>query len=77
MAEAESAYRAALAIFERLAAERRDLPLSRGYLARTQNGLGNLLSETGRIQEAETVLRAAVRVQTQLAADFPAQADFR
>src|SRR5207244_10925075 len=51
--EAEAAYRAALALAERLAADRPAAPAYRGALARGQNQLGLLLFSLGRWAEAE------------------------
>jgi hypothetical protein len=44
-------------------------------LAASHNNRGNLLSAAGRFKEAEADYDAALRIQKQLAADFPNQSD--
>jgi tetratricopeptide (TPR) repeat protein len=77
LAEAERAYRDALALQKQLAAEFPARPDFRLELARSHNNLGLLLSSTGRLKEAETAYREALALWKQLAADYPTHPEFR
>jgi serine/threonine-protein kinase len=70
-AEAEAAYRAALAILERLAADFPGAFKYRGNLALSHNNLGLLLAGLGRRAEAEAEHRTALALLEKLAADYP------
>jgi eukaryotic-like serine/threonine-protein kinase len=61
----------------RLAADFPNRPEFRRELARTNNDLGVLLHETGRLEEAEASYGVALDLQRQLAADFPSRTEFR
>jgi eukaryotic-like serine/threonine-protein kinase len=76
-AEAEVAYRAAIADYERVAAEHPDVP---GYcrgLAQSHNNLGFLLAGLGKQAEAAAEHRAALGVRQQLVAEHPAVPVYR
>jgi tetratricopeptide (TPR) repeat protein len=77
LAEAEAAYRDALALRQQLADDFPARPDFRQDLARSHNSLGNLLRATGRPARAEAAYRAALALQKQLVADFPDQPDKR
>jgi tetratricopeptide (TPR) repeat protein len=77
LAEAETAYRAALKLYEQLAADFPSRPDFRQALAASHNNFGNLLAGTGRPREAEESYRAALKLYEQLVADFPTRPDFR
>jgi serine/threonine protein kinase/Tfp pilus assembly protein PilF len=70
--EAEAAYRQAVELYARLAADFPAAPEYRHGLAATHNNLGLLLMDTGRPQEAESAFRDALELREALAADFPA-----
>jgi tetratricopeptide (TPR) repeat protein len=77
--EAEKDYDQALSILKELAADFpsdfRSRPEFRQELARSHINWGNLLSDTGRLKEAEKDYDQALSIQRQLAADFPNQSD--
>ena len=75
--EAEAAFRRALAIEEKLAADFPAVPGYRFELANSHNGLGNLLMELRRLPEAEAAFRRALAIDQELAADFPAMPAYR
>jgi tetratricopeptide (TPR) repeat protein len=75
-AAAEAAYRAALAIREKLAADFPAAPDYRRDLAQSHHNLGLLLAGRGQGAAAEAVYRAALAIQEKLAADFPAVPDY-
>jgi serine/threonine-protein kinase len=66
-ADAEAAYRAALALRERLAADFPAVPEYRRDLATSHNNLGNLLRGRGQAGAAEAAFRAALAAQERLA----------
>jgi tetratricopeptide (TPR) repeat protein len=70
--EAETAYRAALAIKEKVTADFPAVPAYRQDLARTHSNLGVLLHFLDKPKEAEKAFRAALALQEKLTADFPA-----
>jgi tetratricopeptide (TPR) repeat protein len=70
-ARGEQAYRAALEVQARLAAEHPDVPAYRRDLAVTHHNLGTLLRTTGRGPEAEGAYRQALDLREKLVADFP------
>jgi tetratricopeptide (TPR) repeat protein len=53
------------------------VPRYRKDLANSHNSLGSLLRDLGQRSEAETAYRAALRIQEQLAADFPLVPQYR
>jgi serine/threonine protein kinase/Flp pilus assembly protein TadD len=75
--DAESAFRAALALQKQLAAEFPNRPEYRRELTATYSRLVFVLSTTRRAKEAEAVSRAELTVRRQLAADFPTRTEFR
>jgi serine/threonine protein kinase len=75
--EAEKAYREALVIRERLAAQFPSQPSYRADLAKSQNNLANLLFAIGRRPEAEAFFRRALEAWSGLAAEDPRQPDYR
>jgi serine/threonine protein kinase/Flp pilus assembly protein TadD len=77
LAEAEAAYRDALALQQQLTADFPTRPDYRQDLARIHGNLGNLLRDTGRVPEAEIAYRDALALQQQLTADFPTRPDYR
>jgi tetratricopeptide (TPR) repeat protein len=76
-AEAEVAYRRALALQEQLVADFPALPEHRQGLARSYNNLGPVLVNLGRSAEAEAAFRQALAIREKLAADFPGVPDYR
>jgi tetratricopeptide (TPR) repeat protein len=74
--EAEVAYRASLAEFNRLKADFPTVPVYRRDLAGTHSNLGHVLTILGRHTEAETAYAEALDVQEELRADFPAVPDY-
>jgi serine/threonine-protein kinase len=68
---AEAAYRQALALRERLAADFPTEPRYRRDLAYSHNELGSVLADLGKRAEAEAAYRQALALQERLAADFP------
>jgi WD40 repeat protein/serine/threonine protein kinase len=75
--EAEAAYRQALGLLERCAADDPGAPEYRHYLAAAHLFLGWLLQGAGRLPEAETLYRQGVAHCEKLAADFPARPAYR
>jgi tetratricopeptide (TPR) repeat protein len=79
--EAEKDFIQALSIRKQLAADfPSDFPSRpefRQELARSHNNWGNLLSDTGRLKEAEKDYDQALSILKQLAADFPNQSDLQ
>jgi tetratricopeptide (TPR) repeat protein len=76
-AEAERAYRDALALQAKLAADVPAVPEHRRALALTDLNLGHLLYGAGRLPEAEQSFRDALALQAKLATEFPAVAGHR
>ncbi len=70
-AEAQKAYREAVALLNKLVAEAPREPSHQQELARGLHDLGSLLSEVGRLAEAMESHRLAMAIQTKLVADFP------
>src|SRR5205823_1091945 len=70
--EAEAAYRQAITISRKLAADFPSVAAYRNWLAGSSNGLSLLLQDRGRYEEAEAVHRQALVVCEKLVADFPA-----
>ena len=68
-AEAEAEYRAALALYEKLAKE--NPSAYEPNVAATRNNLGNLLKNTNRMTEAEAEYRAALALYEKLARENP------
>lgn len=80
MGEKETAladYDAMRTIFAKLAAEFPRVPSYRFDLAQSENNRGNLLGFLGRVDEAESALRAALRLKEGLADEFPDDPKFR
>jgi serine/threonine-protein kinase len=75
--DAELAFREALDIQQRLAADFPTVPEYRQELARTHLNLGRLLLDTGRPPEADAADRAALDLFKALAAEFPAVPEYR
>jgi tetratricopeptide (TPR) repeat protein len=75
--EAEAAYRRALELGGRLAADFPAVPLYRQKLASAHKYLGVLLAGTGREKEAEQAYRDALAMQRPLTEDFPAVPQYR
>jgi serine/threonine protein kinase/tetratricopeptide (TPR) repeat protein len=73
----EAGWRQAVALLEQLAADFPDVPQYREKLARSQDYLGNELTELGKRAEAETALRRALDLLGRLAGDFPKVAAYR
>ena len=71
MKEAATAYTAALALKERLAADFPTRPEFRQDLARTHGNLGVLLRDSGRLSEAEAAFAHVLALHKKLVADFP------
>jgi tetratricopeptide (TPR) repeat protein len=69
--EAEAAYRDALSIQGRLAADFPTITPYRQELSYSYHNLGELLRSTGRAKEAEATYRDALSIQERLVADFP------
>ena len=76
-AEAEAEYRAALAIYRKLADDHPAVTEFRRGLADSHILLGNLLSQTGKAAEAEAEYRTALAIYRKLADDHPAVTEFR
>jgi tetratricopeptide (TPR) repeat protein len=76
-ADAEAAYRAALAIQERLAAEFPAVPGYRSDMADSHHSLGLLLAGLGKRAEAEAAYRAALALFEKLASEHPDVPDYR
>jgi tetratricopeptide (TPR) repeat protein len=75
--EAEAAYRDALALYSKLAADFPADPEFRSKLAQCHANLGILVYETGRPKEAEAAFRAALALYSKLAPDFPASPEYQ
>lgn len=76
-AEADAAYRTALAIREKLVADYPAVPDYRSDLAGCQHNLGLLLNALGRPVEAEAAYRAALALHEKLVAEHPDVPDYR
>jgi tetratricopeptide (TPR) repeat protein len=76
-AEAETAFRQALAVQEKLAAEFPSVPQYRQELGRSHHCMGGLLLELRKFLQAETVFRQALAVREQLAAEFASVPQYR
>jgi tetratricopeptide (TPR) repeat protein/tRNA A-37 threonylcarbamoyl transferase component Bud32 len=76
-AAAEAAYRQALDLFARLAAEVPTSAVYRHELANCQSSLGLLLQHVGRFPEAEAAYGAALTLVRQLAAEVPHKPGYR
>jgi tetratricopeptide (TPR) repeat protein len=76
-AEAEAAYRQAIALQSELADAFPDRPVYRQDLALSLNSLALILEEIGRPAEAEQAVRRALPLWEQLTADFPAEQRYR
>ncbi len=70
-AEAERAYRQAIALLEKLAAESPSIPHYRSNLASSCDNLGDLLRMMGRLEAAERAHRQAVALFEKLVAESP------
>ena len=75
--EAETLYRRAIALRERLVADFPSTPRYRQSLARNLAGLASLLGTTDRYREAEQPLRRALSIEDELAAEHPKIPDYR
>jgi serine/threonine-protein kinase len=75
--EAEAAFRAAVAVREKLVAENPAVPAYRSDLARGQFNLGVLYNGRGRWAEAEAAFRTALGLREQLATEYPDEPKFR
>jgi serine/threonine-protein kinase len=76
---AESAYRSALVIQQKLVADFPNMPDYRQELALTYNNLGNLLKDIGRTtgpDSAESAYRAALSLREKLASAYPKITDY-
>jgi serine/threonine protein kinase/Tfp pilus assembly protein PilF len=71
--EAEEPVRLALEIHEKLVAARPSVFLYRKELGMSLGVFGNLLRETGRLQDAEAAMHRELEVRQQLVDDFPAE----
>ena len=71
------AFRAALAIHEKLAADFLTMPEYRWGLAAARTNLGTVMKQEGKHDEAEAAYRAALGVLEKLADDFPAVPKYR
>jgi tetratricopeptide (TPR) repeat protein len=76
-AAAEESYKAAIQLFQALAAEFPKRPGYRHELAGSFTNLGNLLVNTPRQKEAEGAYRRALDIQQTLVEEFPESADYR
>jgi serine/threonine protein kinase len=76
-AEAETAFRQALAILEKLAADFPAVPVYRSNVAVSHCNLGDLLRDLGKRDEAEAAYRQALAIQEKVVADFPAERRYR
>ena len=75
--DSENAYRRAVALGQRLAADFPSQPEFRLELALSHGALGALLQATGRSPEAETAYHDALAILKKLVTDFPDRPDFR
>src|SRR5262245_47172254 len=75
--EAVAAYRKALRVQEKLAADFPAVPGYRFDLAGCHLGLAGVLRQTGRLKEAEAGTRQAVALLERLVTDFPANGPYR
>jgi eukaryotic-like serine/threonine-protein kinase len=73
----ENAYRRAVALFQRLAADFPTRPEFRQELALSHNYLASVLRTAGRLKEAEAAYGEALAILKQLATEFPAQQEYR
>jgi tetratricopeptide (TPR) repeat protein len=73
----EEQSRAALAEFQRLAHDHKDVPRYQGMLAKSLMSLGLLLQETGRLKEAEEMYRKAQGGQQKLADQYHDVLEYR
>jgi tetratricopeptide (TPR) repeat protein len=76
-AEAEAAYRQAIALREKLVAEAGARPRHHQELARSYDNLGIVLAELRKPEEAETAFRQALSHQAKLADSSPEAAEYR
>jgi tetratricopeptide (TPR) repeat protein len=76
-AEAEAAYRQALAIQDKLAGEYPAVPQYRQELATSHNNLGILHARLGKRAEAEEAYRKALAIHEKLAGEYPAVPQYR
>jgi serine/threonine protein kinase len=75
--KAETAFRRAIAILEKVDEGPPAGPESRMDLAEAYHWLGQLLKDVGRLEEAEGILRQNLAVSQKLAAAFPGVANYR
>jgi tetratricopeptide (TPR) repeat protein len=75
--EAEAAFRRAVDLHEKLAAEFPGVPQHRHQVAGSLNNLGNLLVGLGKSAEAEAAYRRGLDFYERLAAEFPAVPEYR
>jgi tetratricopeptide (TPR) repeat protein len=75
--EAESEYRKALALWQKLADDNPAVTEFRSSLAHSQFYLGILLSGTGKPAEAETEFRKALAIKQKLVDDNPSDVNLR
>jgi tetratricopeptide (TPR) repeat protein len=75
--KADAAYRQALGIQEKLAADFPAVPQYSYELALSHNNLGNRLHALGKLAEAEAAHRQALGIREKLATDFPAVPRYR
>ncbi len=75
--DAESAYRAAIAVQSRLVEDYPTNPYFRDVLAGIHHSLGDLLQGAGRDGEAEAAFRVALTIRTKLVKDFPKVAYYK
>jgi tetratricopeptide (TPR) repeat protein len=75
-ADAEEAFREAIAIKEDLAATFPSIPQYREELANAFNNLGTAVSSLNRMEEARTAYESAIQIYERLIASFPADPRF-
>ncbi len=77
VAEAQAAYRKAIALQQKLARDFPNIPSYRFDLAGSHLGLADVFRQTGRLKEAEAGIREAVALLERLVAEFPAVGPYR
>jgi serine/threonine protein kinase len=75
--QAEEAYRHALRLQKKLAADLRESPHYRHQLACISFSLGNLLWQTAQHQESQELLREATAIEEKLMEEFPTVPEYR
>ncbi len=75
--EAQTAYRQALQVLDKLVADFPNQPAYRYDLAQALNNLGNSLTTTRAIKEAEQAFQRAIEINQQLVKEFPKALEYR